>query len=166
MFNGYEIWKADVEKCTRYRVTQNRGSACGRCMKMCPWNREDTLEARNLALLSIQSPQARPWIIAQDDTEGRGVRNPIKRWWFDLEVVDGIAVAPRAGTNERDLNVGRAAKAAAIQKLALYPPQLQPPGGTTSGQTVPVDRPAGLKLYAQAEAPEAARARLDRRVPE
>ncbi len=33
MFNGYEIWKADVEKCTRYRVTNMKGSACGRCMK-------------------------------------------------------------------------------------------------------------------------------------
>ena len=161
MFNGYEIWKADVEKCTRYRVTQNRGSACGRCMKMCPWNREDTREALELALLSIQSPQARPWIIARDDAEQHGVRNPIKRWWFDLEVVDGVAVAPRAGTNERDLSLGREAKAAAIQKLALFPPSLQPPGGTTSAQKVPIDRPAGLRMYAQAESPEAARARVE-----
>jgi hypothetical protein len=114
----------------------------------------------DLALLSIHSPQARPWIIARDDTEQHGVRNPVKRWWFDLEVVDGVAVQPRAGTNERDLSIGREAKAAAIQKLALYPPELQPAGGTTSAQTVPVDRPAGLKLYAQAESPAAARARI------
>jgi ferredoxin len=59
MFNGYEIWKADVEKCTRYRVTQTRGSACGRCMKMCPWNREDTVESRELMLRSIHSPASR-----------------------------------------------------------------------------------------------------------
>ena len=38
MFNGYEIWKADVEKCTRYRMTNMAGSMCGRCMKTCPWN--------------------------------------------------------------------------------------------------------------------------------
>jgi hypothetical protein len=130
-------------------------------MKMCPWNREDTREALDLALLSIQSPQARPWIIARDDAEQHGMRNPIKRWWFDLEVVDGVAVAPRAGTNERDLSLGREAKAAAIQKLALFPPSLQPPGGTTSAQTVPIDRPAGLRMYAQAESPEAARARVE-----
>ena len=30
MFNGYEIWKADVEKCTRYRMTNLAGSMCGR----------------------------------------------------------------------------------------------------------------------------------------
>ena len=39
MFNGYEIWKPDVERCTRYRLTNARGSACGRCMKTCPINK-------------------------------------------------------------------------------------------------------------------------------
>jgi ferredoxin len=159
MFNGYEIWKADVEKCTRYRVTQNRGSACGRCMKMCPWNREDTQEARELALLSIHSPQSRRWIIEHDDAAGNGTRNLTKRWWFDLEVVDGVAMKPRAGTNERDLSIGREEKLAAIQKLALFPPELQPPGGATVSQPFPVDRPAGMKLYREAEAPADARAR-------
>jgi len=159
MFNGYEIWKADVEKCTRYRVTQNRGSACGRCMKMCPWNREDTQEARELALLSIHSPQSRRWIIEHDDAAGNGTRNLTKRWWFDLEVVDGVAMKPRAGTNERDLSIGREDKLAAIQKLALFPPELQPPGGATVSQPFPVDRPAGMKLYREAEAPADARAR-------
>jgi len=33
MFNGYEIWKPDVEKCGRYRLSNAKGSACGRCMK-------------------------------------------------------------------------------------------------------------------------------------
>jgi ferredoxin len=159
MFNGYEIWKADVEKCTRYRVTQNRGSACGRCMKMCPWNREDTQEARELALLSIHSPGSRRWIIEHDDAAGNGTRNPTKRWWFDLEVVDGVATKPRAGTNERDLSLGREKKLAAIQKLALFPPELQPPGGATVSQPFPVDRPAGMKLYREAETPADARAR-------
>ncbi len=39
MFNGYEMWKPDVERCTRYRLTNARGSACGRCMKTCPINK-------------------------------------------------------------------------------------------------------------------------------
>jgi reductive dehalogenase len=107
MFNGYEIWKADVEKCTRYRVTQTRGSACGRCMKMCPWNREDTVEARRLVDLSINVTGARPTIISMDDELQNGKRNLMKRWWFDLEVIDGVAVTPPGGTNERDLNIGR-----------------------------------------------------------
>jgi hypothetical protein len=74
-------------------------------------------------------------------------------------MIDGVAVKPAGGTNERDLNLGREQKLASIQKLALYPPQLQPKGGVTVSETVPVDRAAGLKLYATAESPDAARAR-------
>jgi ferredoxin len=159
MFNGYEIWKADVEKCTKYRVTQPKGSACGRCMKMCPWNREDTVEARRLTMLSIEVPEARDAIVATDDALGHGNRNLIKRWWFDLEVVDGVAGHPVAGTNERDLSLGRDDKLGDKQRLAMFPPALQPKGGTTIKETVPVDRKAGMELYASAEAPADARKR-------
>jgi reductive dehalogenase len=161
MFNGYEIWKADIEKCTRYRVTQKKGSACGRCMKMCPWNREDTVEARRMIDLSINIPEARPAIIHMDDELQNGKRNLVKRWWFDLEVIDGVAHAPPSGTNERDLNIGRDLKLQEIQKLALFPPSLQPVAGTTLAQTVPVDRDAGLLEYRRAESPASARARLN-----
>jgi ferredoxin len=159
MFNGYELWKADVEKCTRYRVTQMRGSACGRCMKMCPWNREDTVEARRLVDLSINVPASRPAIIAMDDEALNGSRNLIKKWWFDLEVINGIAQVPPAGTNARDLNIGRDAKLSGSQRLAMFPPRLQPPPGTTLTDVVPVDRAAGLEEYQKAEAPDAARRR-------
>ena len=162
MFNGYEIWKADVETCTKYRVTQMKGSACGRCMKMCPWNREDTIAARRLTELSISVPEARPAIIAIDDELQNGRRNLIKRWWFDLEVVDGVAGRPRAGTNERDINPGRHEKIAAKQRLAMFPPHLQPRQGTTLDEIVPVDRRRGLEEYAHAERPEEARERLSR----
>lgn len=160
MFNGYEIWKADVEKCTKYRVTQMKGSACGRCMKMCPWNREDTVETRRLIELSINIPSARRAIIESDDAAGNGNRNLIKRWWFDLEVVDGVAGLPRAGTNERDLSPGRDDKLGARQKLAMYPPRLQPQPGTTLKEVIPVDRVAGMDEYLRAETAENARRRL------
>lgn len=159
MFNGYEIWKPDVEKCGRYRLTNMKGSACGRCMKTCPYNREDLVESEQLLWLSIEVPAARRQLIDYDDRTGGGVRNPLKRWWFDLEIVDGVAVRPRAGTNERDLDLGREAKLAAGQKLAFFPPALQPAGGTTMDTVVPVERSAGLAAYAAAESPAAARRR-------
>jgi hypothetical protein len=115
-------------------------------------------------LRSVHSPASRAAIIRADDEEGNGTRNPVKRWWFDLEMVEGVAVKPKAGTNERDLNLGREQKLAAMQKLALFPPQLQPKGGTTVSQTVPVDRLAGMKLYTEAESPAAARERVGGRV--
>jgi ferredoxin len=158
MFNGYEIWKPDVEKCGRYRLTNAKGSACGRCMKTCPYNREDLVESEKLLWLSIETPQARRALIDYDDASGGGERNPAKRWWFDLETVDGVVVKP-AAANERDLDPGRAAKLAPAQKLAFFPPPLQPKGGTTLDQVVPLDREAGLAAYAAAESPSAARKR-------
>jgi ferredoxin len=159
MFNGYEIWKADVDKCTRYRVTQARGSACGRCMKMCPWNREDTAEQRELMWLSIRSPSARRHIAEMDDHLGHGIREPVKRWWFDLEMVNGVAVSPAAGVNERDLDLGRDTKLAPRQKLALFPPALQPPPSITMAEPYKLDRAAGTAAYTHAETPAVVAAR-------
>jgi ferredoxin len=162
MFNGYEIWKPDVDKCGRYRLTNANGSACGRCMKTCPYNREDLVESDRLLWLSIEVPQARRALIDYDDASGGGARNTVKRWWFDLEIVDKVAVKPR-GTNERDLDLGRTAKLARTQKLAFFPPELQPAGGTTLKTVVPLNRAAGLAAYAAAESPLAAKKRRSRR---
>lgn len=159
MFNGYEIWKPDVEKCGKYRLTNMKGSACGRCMKTCPYNREDLVESERLLWLSIDVPASRRQLIEHDDRTGGGQRNAVKRWWFDLEIVDGVAIKPPAGVNERDLDLTRTGKLAAVQKLAFYPPALQPAGGTTLQALVPVDRQAGLAAYAAAESPRAARRR-------
>jgi epoxyqueuosine reductase QueG len=150
MFNGYEIWKPDVEKCGRYRLTNAKGSACGRCMKTCPYNREDLVESEKLLWLSIDVPAARRALIEYDDASGGGLRNPAKRWWFDLEIVDGVAVKP-AAANERELSPGREDKLAKTQKLAFFPPELQPKGGTTLKEVVPIDREAGLAAYAAAK---------------
>jgi reductive dehalogenase len=150
MFNGYEIWKPDVDKCGRYRLTNAKGSACGRCMKTCPYNREDLVASEKLLWLSIEVPAARRALIEYDDAIGGGTRNPVKRWWFDLEIVDGVAVQP-AAANERDLDLARGEKLAKTQKLAFFPPELQPAGGTTLKEVVPIDREAGLAAYAAAK---------------
>ncbi|WP_090043787.1 reductive dehalogenase domain-containing protein [Limnohabitans sp. 2KL-27] len=158
MFNGYEIWKPDVEKCGKYRLTNMKGSACGRCMKTCPYNREDLVESSRLLELSIKVPSARRALIDYDDQIGAGMRNSVKRWWFDLEIVNGVCVSP-SGVNERDLDLERTNKLAKNQKLAFFPPHLQPRTETTIATTVPLDREAGLDAYAHAEKPSQARKR-------
>lgn len=158
MFNGYEIWKPDVEKCGKYRLTNMKGSACGRCMKTCPYNREDLVESSRLLELSIKVPSARRALIDYDDQIGAGMRNSVKRWWFDLEIVNGVCVSP-SGVNERDLDLDRTNKLAKNQKLAFFPPHLQPLTETTIATTVPLDREAGLDAYANAEKPSQARKR-------
>ena len=158
MFNGYEIWKPDVEKCGKYRLTNMKGSACGRCMKTCPYNREDLVESTRLLELSIHVPSARRALIDFDDQIGAGMRNSVKRWWVDLELINGVCVSPM-GVNERDLDLDRTNKLAQNQKLAFFPPHLQPPLGTTITSSVLLNREAGLKAYADAEKPSQAKQR-------
>ena len=45
-----------------------------------------------------------PLAVRLDDVLRFGWRNPVKRWWQDLEMVDGVAVKPPTGVNERDLD--------------------------------------------------------------
>jgi hypothetical protein len=108
--------------------------------------------------LSIRVPSARRALIDFDDQIGAGMRNPVKRWWLDLEIINGVCVTP-SGVNERDLDLDRTHKLAQNQKLAFFPPHLQPPLGTTISSTVPLDREAGLKAYANAEKPSQAKKR-------
>ena len=111
VFNGYEIWKPDVERCTRYRVTNPRGSACGRCMKTCPLNKALTSDGAWLNRagnwLGIHAHSLKKWLaplaIVLDDKLGHGKRNPCKKWWQDLEIIDGVATTPKA-TNEREID--------------------------------------------------------------
>ena len=151
MFNGYEMWKPDVERCTRYRVTNPHGSACGRCMKTCPYNHEGLLAHRAFLWAAIHLPFTRRWIVRLDDSIGNGSINPAKTWWTDLEIVDGKVVPPH-GTNRRGLARDKPLKA---QEIAYYPAAVMPPPDAKA--PVPVDRKAALAV--RPETPAAARAR-------
>jgi ferredoxin len=156
MFNGYEMWKPDVEKCAKYRVTNMKGSACGRCMKTCPFNTEGLLAHRFFLWLAMHVPASRAWIARLDDRFANGSINRTKKWWFDLEMVDGVTVTPK-GVNARELDFD-AIKRAQTQALALFPPEASPPPGAQ--QPCEPDRAAAIKAYAAAETPAAARARM------
>ena len=161
MFNGYETWKPDVEKCTKYRLGNLKGSACGRCMKTCPFNIEGVLSERAFLWAAIKLPFARRWIANLDDRVGNGSINPIKKWWWDLEWVDGRTIEPSKGTNARELdpNGGRIADK---QKIALYEPDMLP-SGDNQGVPVKLDRKEAVRRGERAESPAAARARVGRR---
>ena len=163
MFNGYEMWKPDVERCTRYRVTNPHGSACGRCMKTCPYNHEGLLAHRAFLWAAIHLPFTRKFIIWLDDRVGNGSINPAKTWWTDLEILDGAVVKPRA-TNRRGLSPADAPGKGSAQKIAYYPAPAMPP--PDAKEPFPVDREAALAAAASLESPAAARARkIERRKP-
>ena len=145
MFNGYEIWKSDSQKCTTYRVSQKNGAMCGRCMKTCPWNLEGLFAEAAFRKLAMTVPQAAKTLAALDDKLGKGTINPVKKWWWDLEMEDDGAYRPsRHPVNARSLQP--ALKLAfADQTLAVYPAPLAPP---PYPWPAPMDREAGIAAYA------------------
>lgn len=152
MFNGYEIWKPDVERCTRYRLTNMKGSACGRCMKTCPLNKVVTADGPLVTRLASWAgvnamwakPALVPLAVRLDDALGHGKRNPAKKWWFDLEIVDGVCVEPR-GSNQRDIEPEKEARMdPAKQPMAHYPASMMPPPDHLDPW--PVDRKAALAV--------------------
>jgi len=165
MFNGYEMWKPDVERCARYRLTNPKGSACGRCMKTCPLNKvisaDGPLLTRAASWLGVNAMWAKPALVPvatyMDDALGHGRRNPAKKWWFDLEVVDGVCVTPK-GTNERDIEPEReAAMDPAKQSMAYYFADMMPPPDIRDPW--PVVRKTAIAAAAKLETPAAAESR-------
>ncbi len=163
MFNGYEIWKPDVERCARYRLTNPKGSACGRCMKTCPINKvvdaDGGLLTRAASWLGIHASWLKPVLVPLatwiDDRVGSGMRNPVKKWWLDLEFVDGVALTPK-GINRRDIDLGRNVDPA-HKTIAYYHANMMPPPDEPGA--VEVDRKAALAAAALIETPEFARRR-------
>lgn len=90
MYNGYERWPIDVEKCTKMRVGNQNGSGCGTCIKVCPANKPYTLFHKAVGWAVRTSSLARSIAVWADDLFGYGNPRYEKKWWFDLDDVDGI----------------------------------------------------------------------------
>ena len=163
MFNGYEMWKIDAERCSRYRITNQKGAGCGRCMKTCPLNKvpdaDGALLTRLASWLGVNAMWLKPLLVPiavkLDDWIGNGRINPIKKWWLDLEIVDGVAVEPKAGTNKREIEPKK--KLHTKEKIIYYHASLMPPPDTRDA--VPVDRLTAKKQVSLIESPDEARAR-------
>lgn len=90
IYNGYECWKIDVEKCTAMRVGNQKGAGCGTCIKVCPANKPYTLFHRAVGWAVRHSSIARSIAVWADDLLGYGKPKPEKQWWFELEDMDGM----------------------------------------------------------------------------
>lgn len=144
MFNGYEIWKSDSQKCTTYRLTTEGGSMCGRCMKTCPWNLEGLFSEKPFRWAASALPQAAKTWAKIDDKLGNGRINPVKKWWWDLEMVnEGPYTIPLHPVNERELQTSLDVKFE-DQTMAVYPANLLPP---PYPYPFPMDREAGIQAY-------------------
>ncbi len=144
MFNGYEIWKSDSQRCTTYRVAQKNGAMCGRCMKTCPWNLEGLFAEAPFRWAASNIPALAPALAKLDDWVGNGEINEEKRWWWPLEMVDEGPYLPSAEPeNKRPLSKELDLKYE-DQTLAVYPAPLAPP---PYAWPFPMDREAGIEAY-------------------
>ncbi len=144
MFNGYEIWKSDSQKCATYRITTPGGAMCGRCMKTCPWNLEGIFKERPFRWAAMNIPQAAPALAKLDDAVGNGGLNNIKKWWWDIELEpDGAYRPSQHPLNRRDLQKDLDLKYE-DQTLAVYPAPLAPHPWPYPFN---MDREAGIAAY-------------------
>ncbi|KIC21463.1 2Fe-2S iron-sulfur cluster-binding protein [Leisingera sp. ANG-Vp] len=144
MFNGYEIWKSDSQKCTTYRVSTPGGAMCGRCMKTCPWNLEGLFAEAPFRWAAMNVPGSAKALAKLDDALGNGEVNKVKKWWWDLEMEDEGPYDPtRHPVNERKLSKDLDLKFE-DQTLAVYPAPLAPP---PYAWPAPMDREAGIAAY-------------------
>ncbi len=144
MFNGYEIWKSDSQKCATYRITTKGGAMCGRCMKTCPWNLEGLFGEKPFRWAAMNLPRAAPLLARLDDAAGHGELNVVKKWWWDLELADDGGYHPtpnevnrRGLQKDLDLRYGD-------QTLAVYPAPLAPHPWP---YPFAMDREAGIGAY-------------------
>jgi len=98
LYNGYYTWKLNIEACCHFAVRNREGTVCGRCTKVCPWTRPESLphdfsgwdgdpgwlyegvEARRRELVESN------FVDALESTH---------KWWFELdEDPDGTLVVP------------------------------------------------------------------------
>ncbi|MCL6285484.1 reductive dehalogenase [Ruegeria sp. 2012CJ41-6] len=159
MFNGYEIWKSDSQKCATYRITTPGGAMCGRCMKTCPWNLEGIFSERPFRWAAMNIPAAAPALAKLDDAVGNGALNDTKKWWWDIERgADGAFHPSEHPLNRRGLQTDLDLKFA-DQTLAVYPAPLAPHPWP---YPFPMDREAGIAAYEALLSADDYKARLAR----
>jgi len=159
MFNGYETWKPDVEVCAKYRLTNKKGSACGRCMKTCPLNKVVTKDGPLLQRIAswcgINAMWLKPIMIPiavwLDDKLGNGKQVKGQKWWLDLEYRDGKLVYPPGGVNEKGIDASKP-NPPGPDRLALYPAEDLPPGDQK--EPFPPNRKEALRKGQEAQKPE------------
>ncbi|MCM1566149.1 MAG: reductive dehalogenase [Dehalobacter sp.] len=84
-YNGYLRWNSDMKKCTEFRVSNEEGSSCGRCMKVCPWNSKEDSWFHEAGMWIGSRGQANSKLLKSiDDMFGYGTEQIEKyKWWLE-----------------------------------------------------------------------------------
>jgi len=98
--NGYMAWGFDFERCTKYRVMNQNGSSCGRCVKYCPWNKPRGWTHDAVRWFVRKAPFLDSLLLKGNEVFGYEKQDIRYKWWLDLENVDGlIRIPPKSRDN-------------------------------------------------------------------
>ncbi|MEZ5889766.1 MAG: PDR/VanB family oxidoreductase [Xanthobacteraceae bacterium] len=123
-----------------------------------PWNLEGLFAEAAFRSLAMRFPRAAKWFARFDDRLGRGSINPVKKWWWDIELNPKTMQYVRAQhVHARGLNMQLDLEYE-DQTLAVYPADVMPPPYPV---VHPLDREAGIARYRSLLTPGQYRARLD-----
>ena len=104
LHNGYYTWRLNARACSDFGILNKEGTVCGRCTKVCPWNRPD-MEPRDFA----EWDGNLEWLHATvDEQHKRNLANGFvdpreytDKWWFRLEDREGEIVTPEGKNAEK-----------------------------------------------------------------
>lgn len=93
MYNGYETWEINYQRCASFSILNKRGTMCGMCTKVCPWTRPHTWPQKLWRWANWHSGLARRLSIKSAGR--RAEPQEAGKWWFDLTYKDGKIKIPR-----------------------------------------------------------------------
>ncbi len=89
LYNGYETWKLNTQRCASYNFTHKNGTLCNRCVKSCPWTHPTTWQHNLVRYSVMRSGLARRIAIWSSSRPGSVKGKPEEKWWFDIEYSEG-----------------------------------------------------------------------------
>ncbi len=72
-----------LETCKKYRFNNPKGVACGKCIKVCPWNKAKGWTHNFVRWTVGHAPYMNDFLIKMDQVWGYGRPALDKKWWFD-----------------------------------------------------------------------------------
>lgn len=89
LYNGYETWKLDTQRCASFNFTNARGTMCNRCVKSCPWSQPTTWPHNLVRGMVMRSSLAKTIASRAARLLHTGADHPERKWWFDMVYEDG-----------------------------------------------------------------------------
>jgi hypothetical protein len=100
MYNGYETWKLNTQRCASFNFTNKRGTMCNAYVKSCPWGNPTTWSHNLVRELVMNIPFMHPIAIQGARLIGTGMTISEEKWWFDMEYVDDVIQSREEGRGQ------------------------------------------------------------------